>query len=158
MLTIIQKFVPSSRSSPSEFASSLQMKTILYVEDDEHDLFFLTRAFKTQAPDLRVENVTSVADAIEYLSGQSGSRAQKKLSSPDLILSDVTIPGGSGFELVRWIRANPQLGKTPIILLTGTAQELQVEKAQASGADFCLEKSTNFEALLSKIRKLLDLD
>src|SRR5712671_3008648 len=70
MLTMIQKLVPSLLSSHSEFVPSWQMKTILYVEDDEHDLFFLTRAFTTQAPDLRVENVTSVADAIEYLSGK----------------------------------------------------------------------------------------
>ena len=39
--------------------------------------------------------------------------------------------------------------------LPGTAEDLQVLKAEASGADFCLEKATHFEELLAKIGKLL---
>ena len=99
--------------------------------------------------------MTSVADAIEYLSGKREFSNRKECPAPDLVISDVTIPGGSGFELARWIRQNPQLSKLPVILLTGTAQDLQVENAQASGADFCLEKSTDFQELLAKIHKLL---
>src|SRR5437588_4296729 len=156
MLTPIQKFSPSLQTSHSQFATPLQMKTILYVEDDEHDVFFLRRAFRTQSPELRIENVTSVADAIEYLGGQRQSSNRKEFPFPDLVISDVTIPGGSGFELVRWIRQKPECSKLPVILLTGTAEELQVEHAQASGADFCLEKSIDFQALLAKIHKLLE--
>ena len=155
MLSTIQKFLPSLRNRHSEFAPPLQMKTILYVEDDEHDVFFLTRAFRTQAPDLRIENVTSVAEAIEYLSGKSQFSDPNRFPLPDLVVSDVTIPGGSGFELVRWIRRNPRLSKIPVVLLTGTAEELQVEKAQAIGADCCLEKSIDFQELLGRIRKLI---
>jgi len=152
---MIQKFLPSLCNEHSQFATTLQMKTILYVEDDEHDVFFLTRAFRTNAPDLQIANVTSVSSAIEYLSGKGQFSNQKEFPSPDLIISDVTIPGGSGFELVRWIRNNPQLSKIPVVLVTGTAQTQLVEKAQASGADCCVEKSSDFQELLAKIQKLL---
>ena len=156
MLTTIQKFVPSLRKRHSEAVNPLRMKTILYVEDDEHDVFFLRRAFRTHAPELRLENVTSVSDAIEYLNGAGQFANRKEFPLPDLVVSDVTIPGGSGFELVRWIRDHSRVKKIPVILLTGTAQELQVEKAQASGADFCIEKSTDFKELLAKIQILLE--
>jgi len=158
MLTTIQKLLPQLRNRHSEFAPALQMKTILYVEDDEHDIFFLARAFSMQAPDLRIENVTSVADAVEYLSGKNQFSDREEYPLPDLVVSDVSIPGGSGFELVRWIRQNPQLKKTPVILLTGTAEQLQVEKAESTGAECCLEKSSDFQQLLAKIRKFLNLD
>jgi len=137
------------------FASPYPMKTILYLEDDEHDIFFLKRALNTQAPDLGFFHVSNLADATAFLEGLGRYNDRKRFPAPDLIVSDVSIPGGSGFQFAKWIRAQPKFSSLPIILLTGSAQELEFEKAAVSGADCCLEKSTDFSLLLRKIREFL---
>jgi len=131
------------------------MKTILYVEDDEHDIFFLKRAFASQAPDLQIQQMAEVSGAIEYLKGQGPFADREQFPLPDLVISDVSIPGGSGFQLLAWIRSEPAFRNLPVILMSGSAQPAEISKASTSGADYCLEKSTDFEQLLAKVRRLL---
>ena len=131
------------------------MKTILYVEDDEHDIFFLKRAFGAQVPNVQIQNVVNVPQAMEYLRGDGGFADRKQFPAADLVVSDVSIPGGSGIQLLKWIRGEPRFSKLPVILLSGSTQESQIDKALSSGANFCLEKSTDFKELLSKICSLL---
>src|SRR5262245_49372077 len=101
------------------------MKTILYLEDDEHDIFFLKRAFANRAPDLQIRNVANISEAIDYLDGGGDYSERDRYPLPALIVSDVSIPGGSGFQFVRWIRENPRWSDLPIILLTGSAHQSQ---------------------------------
>jgi CheY-like chemotaxis protein len=131
------------------------MKTILYVEDDEHDIFFLKRAFGSQAPDLRIHNVLNAADAMAYLSADGPYADRARFPAADLVVSDVSIPGGSGFQLLAWIRQEPRFAGLPVILLTGSAQQKEIDYAVTAGANFCLEKSTNFDELLAKVRASL---
>src|SRR5882762_8238569 len=90
------------------------MKTILYVEDDEHDIFFLKRAFGSQAPDLRIHNVLNAADAMAYLSAEGPYADRARFPAADLVVSDVSIPGGSGFQLLAWIRQEPRFAGLPV--------------------------------------------
>ena len=131
------------------------MKTILYVEDDEHDVFFLKRAFSHHPDGWRVQNVQSVEEAINYLAGKGRYQDRKEFPAVDLIVSDVTIPGGSGYQLLRWVREHVELGRIPFVLVTGSAQDTQVEKAATTGADCCLEKSTDFKELMAAVERLL---
>ena len=131
------------------------MKTILYLEDDEHDIFFLKRALATQAPDIEFHHVTNPADAMAYLEGNGRYGERNRFPFPDLIVSDVSIPGGSGFQFVNWIRNHSEFSALPVILLTGSAQESQIEKGLSSGANYCLEKSADLTSVLDKMRELL---
>jgi len=143
------------RNGSSEFASQTYMKTILYLEDDEHDIFFLERALANQGTDLSIRNVHSLSEATAYLEGDGQYADRKRFPLPCLILSDLSIPGGSGFQLARWLREDPRFRELPIILLSGSAREQQLEKAEISGANCCLEKSSDFSELLARINDLL---
>jgi CheY-like chemotaxis protein len=131
------------------------MKTILYLEDDEHDIFFLKRALATQAPDIGFHHVTNPGDAQAFLEGNGRYGERNRFPFPDLIVSDVSIPGGSGFQFVNWIRNHSEFSALPVILLTGSAQESQIEKGLSSGANYCLEKSADLTCVLDKMRELL---
>jgi DNA-binding response OmpR family regulator len=131
------------------------MKTVLYVEDDEHDVFFLKRAFTNQAPDIRVQTVHSIEEAINYLGGSGAYSDRAKFPTPDLIVSDLAIPGGSGQQLLTWVRQHSELSRLPFILLSGSTHPASTEKLAASSADCCVEKSVDFKELLAKVRKLL---
>ena len=76
---------------------------------------------------------------------------------PDLAVLDIMMPGLTGLEAVREIRANPRLAGIPVILLTARAQQSDVETGFDSGADDYITKpfsprdlATRVEALLSR--------
>jgi CheY-like chemotaxis protein len=155
-LISLQKNGRLRRRRESEGTTPSPMKTILYVEDDEHDVFFLKRAFMTHAPEWQVQNVHSIEDAVNYLNNIGKYSDGERFPAPDLVVSDVSIPGGSGYQLLSWVRAHAQLGRVPFILLTGSAQGAELDKAASNGANCCLEKSTDFKELLRNVHKLLE--
>ena len=157
-LTLTQKNARVRRGRQSETVPEAVMKTILYVEDDEHDVFFLNRAFANHAPALRVQNVHSIEEAMNYLRGTGIYADRAQFPAPDLLVSDVSIPGGSGYQLLAWVRKNGEISGLPFILLTGSAQDTQLEKAMTNGADVCLEKCTDFKELLAAVERLLERD
>ena len=78
---------------------------------------------------------------------------------PDLAVLDVMMPGVSGLDAIRAIRADPLLADLPVILLTARAQESDVETGFDSGADDYITKpfsprelAGRVEALLSRVR------
>src|SRR6266704_1902687 len=145
--------VTGASQSESESATHSPMKTILYVEDDEHDVFFLKRAFNAYAPAFQVQIVHSIEDAISYLQGTGAYSDRAQFHAPELIVSDVSIPGGSGHQLLSWVRQQSEFSRLPFILLSGSAQETAPEKVASPTADFCVEKSIDFKELLAKVRK-----
>ncbi|HYL99569.1 MAG TPA: ATP-binding protein, partial [Blastocatellia bacterium] len=95
-------------------------------------------------------NVEAVAD------GQEAFHAALR-EKPDLILSDVMMPGMDGFELVAKLRAHNSLNKTPIILLSARAgEEARVEGLEA-GADDYLIKPFSGRELLARVGAALAL-
>jgi cyclic di-GMP phosphodiesterase len=76
---------------------------------------------------------------------------------PDLILLDILMPGMSGFEVCRRIKATPETRLTPVVLITGlSATEDRIEGINA-GADDFLSKPIDINELLARTRSLLRL-
>jgi DNA-binding response OmpR family regulator len=78
-------------------------------------------------------------------------RAQR----PDLAVLDVMMPGVSGLEAIREIRATPELADLPVILLTARAQESDVETGFDSGADDYVTKPFSPRELAERVEALL---
>ena len=115
------------------------MPRILIVEDDT--------VFRTL-----VETMVRLEGNEVHLAanGETGL-VQAKNKKPDIILSDIQMPGMSGLELVREIRKVPDLARCYVILLTGTtAQEAKLDALRA-GADDFLEKPSSREEILGRI-------
>ena len=74
---------------------------------------------------------------------------------PDLAVLDVMMPGVSGLDAIRAIRADPALADLPVILLTARAQESDVETGFDSGADDYITKPFNIPELLARIKSHL---
>jgi CheY-like chemotaxis protein len=73
---------------------------------------------------------------------------------PDLILLDVLIPGGDGFEVCRSLRATPALAEVPIILMTAVDDPLTRLRARVAGADDCITKHFDFVELQARVRTI----
>ncbi len=78
-----------------------------------------------------------------------------KAQRPDLAVLDVMMPGVSGLDAIRVIRADPALADLPVILLTARAQESDVETGFDSGADDYITKPFSPRELASRVQALL---
>ncbi len=74
---------------------------------------------------------------------------------PDLILADVFMPGKNGYELAAAVKQDPALQGVPVLLLAGTFEPFDEEKAVSSGADSWISKPFESQALISKVEELL---
>ena len=77
-----------------------------------------------------------------------------KAGRPDLIITDMNMPGLDGREMIEQLREEPGLALIPIIALTAYGRGF-TEQARKSGADAACEKPFEFEALIGRVRELL---
>jgi DNA-binding NarL/FixJ family response regulator len=92
---------------------------------------------------------------VEYAS--SGREVIARLDGPpvDLVLCDVMMPGMTGFEVCRQMKAHPRWRYVPVVLLTALHGENDVELGLASGADEFLTKPFSVVALRARVRAML---
>jgi len=119
---------------------------ILLVEDSEDILFLM----KAELEELGYA-VTTARD------GRTGIEAAKT-HRPDVIISDIKMPIMDGYELIRTIRATPELRTLSAIALTGFGTRGSSERALAAGFDACVSKPAEREELLAVIRELTERD
>jgi adenylate cyclase len=98
-----------------------------------------------------------VAKGYRTCSAASGSEALARLEAeqPDLILLDVMMPGMSGYDVCRAIRADPARAMLPIVLVTALDPAEERAKGLDAGADDFLSKPVSQHELLARVRSLL---
>jgi two-component system, OmpR family, response regulator MtrA len=116
----------------------------ILVADDDVDIRELVE-FKLSTMGHEIVAVGDGAAAVE------ACRADK----PDLAVLDVMMPGVSGLDAIREIRADAALADLPVILLTARAQESDVETGFDSGADDYITKPFSPRELASRVQALL---
>lgn len=92
-------------------------------------------------------------EAVEAPDGKA-ALAAVAARAPDLVLSDVSMPGLDGFEVCRRLKADPATRLIPVVLITGIGNEHKVEGLEA-GADEFLGKPFSPEELRARVRSLL---
>jgi len=81
---------------------------------------------------------------------------REKYPVPAAIISDLRMPGENGLELLRWIKGQPALASTPIIVLTGNGSPEEMEMAARLGAIKVLQKPPGLEEFQRLIFDLAD--
>ncbi len=86
------------------------------------------------------------------------SAVQKALEiKPDILLIDTLMPGMNGYEVCEAIRKDPVLAKTPVLLLTGSFEPFDEEKARQSGADDYIIKPFESQQIVGKVQELYQI-
>jgi PAS domain S-box-containing protein len=126
---------PASPASPAR---------VLLVDDNADMRDYLTRILSEH---VQVEAVADGASALAAVNERV----------PDLVLTDVMMPGLDGFELLKALRANPRTTEVPIILLSARAGEESVVEGLEAGADDYLIKPFSAQELVSRVNGHLQM-
>lgn len=116
------------------------MTKLLLVEDDS--TLSLGIVYSLEKEGYKVDNVDTVAKAKQII----------KLKQFDLIILDITLPDGDGFELCKFIRKDDQ---TPILFLSAKDEEVNIVMGLDIGGDDYITKPFRINELLSRIKAIL---
>ncbi len=120
---------------------------LLVAEDDPNDLFMLQRALAAANITLPQHVALNGEEAIHYLSGEGRFADRSAFPIPQAVLLDLKMPLVSGFEVLEWMRSQPELSAVPVFVLTGSCIERDRERALALGARAYLVKPPTPEVL-----------
>lgn len=81
--------------------------------------------------------------------------AEIELARPDLVITDVVMPGMDGYEVCQFIKQHAQLHKTPVVLLSGVVNRDVAEKAVSVKADELIRKPFQPQDLIVRVKHLL---
>ncbi|MFL9963771.1 response regulator [Paraburkholderia sediminicola] len=113
---------------------------------------------------LLVDDSEDTLDAFRALLEMKGAKVRAELSGKaalaaaaearfDLILSDIGMPGMSGYELMAQLRKSPRMATTPAIALTGFGREKDASEALQAGFNAHVAKPVSLAALLAAVRQ-----
>jgi len=119
------------------------MATILYVEDNDDNLFMLSRRLRRRG-----------FDVLAARDGEAGVESALN-SLPDLILMDLVLPVMDGWEATAKLKSLPETMAIPVIAVSSHAMSGDREKALAAGCDDYHTKPIDFERLLIAINSYL---
>jgi DNA-binding response OmpR family regulator len=134
----------AGRQGTAEKMAEKRKKQLLLLADDDPELIGIL-VKRLQVLECDIITAANGADALDLV----------KSKRPDAVILDVMMPQMNGWEVCKRIRADAEVGKTPVMMLTGIGESLNEITSPLYGADDHIDKPFNFSELLFKIRKLL---
>ena len=120
--------------------------SVLLVEDNADDVFFVRRAFGKAFGEVDLRVVGDGEAAVAYLARRPPFDVPHAAPTPHLMLLDLKLPRMSGLEVLQWLRAQAELRRLPVVVLTGSRERRDVNRAYDLGANSYLVKPVSTEA------------
>jgi CheY-like chemotaxis protein len=130
--------------------------TILLVEDNPDDVYFMQRAFKTAAIQNPLQVAVDGQEAIDYLAAAGKFADRDAFPSPCLLLLDLKLPRKTGHEVLKWIREQPDLASLIVIALTTSRETKDIAEAYRLSVNAYLVKPTSPAELANIMTKIRD--
>ena len=93
----------------------------------------------------------------EVTAVNNGAKAVAKLAEmrPDIILSDIIMPEKNGYEVCEYVKSHPEYRSIPVVLLTGTFEPFDPDRAEKAGCDAVVTKPFESQSLIHKVEELI---
>ena len=124
---------------------------VLLVEDDPGDVLMTREAFEQHKLRNTLHVVSDGVEALSFLR-QEGEYAD--VPRPDLVLLDLNLPRKDGREVLAEIKADPQLRRTPVVVLTTSEAEEDVLRSYDLHANAYVAKPVDFDRFIDVVRRI----
>jgi two-component system, chemotaxis family, response regulator Rcp1 len=121
---------------------------ILLVEDNPDDVLITQRAFKKGMIKNKLYTVENGIEALKFLHKEE---EYSDAPVPALILLDINMPLMNGFQVLEKIKNDDELQKIPVIMLTTSERDSDIEKAYSLGCNSYIVKPVNFQKFLEVV-------
>jgi CheY-like chemotaxis protein len=126
---------------------------IVMVEDDEGHARLIERNIRRAGVNNEIVPFTNGTDALNYLLGEDGS-GEAHASRCLLVLLDLNLPDMTGVDILTKVKSNPHLRRSPVIVLTTTDEQTEIQRCYDLGANVYITKPVNYESFAHAIRQL----
>jgi CheY-like chemotaxis protein len=125
-------------------------RKIVIIEDNLADAKTLRVALARRDPNIEIVVIEDGVRAIEYFSGSN-----LEDDPPDLVFLDLNLPIVSGFEVLEFLKSDPQLRKFPVVVLSGSSSQQEIELCYAAGANSYFCKPTGIQQVFDMAAELV---
>jgi CheY-like chemotaxis protein len=127
---------------------------ILLVEDNPRDAELTLRALKKNFLANRLVWVKDGAEALQSIFGSSDDSAAPLNQAPRLVLLDLKLPKIDGHEVLRRLKADPRTCAIPVVVLTSSREEADIERSYEMGVNSYIVKPVDFENFAKAVQQL----
>jgi len=121
------------------------VRVILVAEDEDDDFLLLEYAYRDTGLPHKLRRVLDGRHLVQYLQNCTDGCDPELFPRPDLLLLDLKMPGMGGFEVLHWLRRSLQWSKLPVVILSGSDEDRDRQKALALGARAYFVKAIKLE-------------
>lgn len=140
---------------PAEAATEKPVQfNLLVVEDDPDDIFLIREALEAGGFTGKVMMAIDGQEALEYMMGAGPFHDREFFPAPELVLLDLNLPKRNGFEVLQFLRKHRTLKRLPVVVLTTSPMQADIDLAYELGANGYLQKPGNFNAFIESLKRL----
>ena len=129
----------------------VDLKRILLVEDNPNDVELTLEALRAHNLANALEVVRDGEEALDYLY-RRGKYASRPAGNPVVILLDLKLPKIDGHEVLRTVKADEKLKLIPVVILTASREERDLEQGYKNGANAYVVKPVDFHEFLDAMK------
>ena len=124
---------------------------VILVEDNPNDAELTMRALRKAVARERLAHVDDGVKAIDLVFGADGLLARSKVRLPRMILLDLKLPKVDGLEVLRRLKADERTRQIPVVVLTSSKEERDIEESYRLGVNSYIVKPIDFSAFVDVV-------
>ena len=124
------------------------MLTILLVDDDLDECDLFNTALKQVTDDFNLRHVTECSDLLSTI----------RENKPDIVFLDINMPGMSGIECLKNIRAEKKYESLPIIIYSTSNNRMNIQEAYENKANYYVIKPYSIQGIIKALEKIISID
>lgn len=126
---------------------------IVMIEDDEGHARLIERNIRRAGVNNAIRPFRDGTTALDYLLGADGT-GEASAKRHLLILLDLNLPDMTGIDILERVKANPHTKRSPVVVLTTTDDQREIQRCYDLGANVYITKPVNYEGFANAIRQL----
>ena len=131
-----------------------QSVLIMLIEDDEGHQLLIRENLRAGGIINELVEMRDGAQALDYLFRRGQYQDPSRSPRPGLILLDIKMPKMDGFSVLERVKSDPQLRLIPILMLTSTDDQAEINRCYTLGANSYIVKPIQYEAFQGQIKAL----